>query len=80
MRKLKSKFKKDSVATQKMKTKSKHWEKGEFIGAYTFKDYQIFHSFVDGANYCSISRKGGKEVSEDIIKEVAEHFIGRNYA
>lgn len=79
MRKLKSKFKKDSLATQRMKAESKHWEKGEFIGAYTFKDYQIFHSFVDGANYCSISRKGGKEVSEDIIKEVAEHFIGRNY-
>lgn len=79
MRKLKSKFKKDLTATQRMKTESKHWEEGEFIGAYNFKDYQIFHSYVRGLNYCSISRKGGKEVSEDIIKEVAEYFIGKNY-
>ena len=42
MRKLKSKFKKDLATTQRMKKESKHWEKGEFLGAYTFKDYQIF--------------------------------------
>ncbi|MDO5788405.1 MAG: hypothetical protein Q4P79_02980 [Fusobacterium sp.] len=79
MRKLKNKFKKDLVQTQKMKAASTHLKEGNFMGAYRYKDYLIFHSIVKGANYCSISREGKKEVSENIIKEVAEYFIGKNY-
>lgn len=79
MRKLKSKFKKDLAQTQRMKESSKSLKDGEFIGAYRYKDYLIFHSIVKGANYCSISRENKKEVSESIIKEVAKHFIGDFY-
>lgn len=79
MRKLKSKFKKDLLRTQIMKESSNNLENGKFIGAYKYKDYIIFHSLVNGLNYCSISRKDKKEVNEDVIKEVAEYFIGKNY-
>lgn len=80
MRKLKSKFKIDTELTRTMKNSEKTFGvEGSFIGAYRYKDHLIFHSFAKGLNYCSISRDDRKKVSENFIKEVAEHFIGTNY-
>lgn len=79
MRKLKIKFKKDLIQTQRMKESSESLKEGKFVGAYRYKDYLIFHSIVEGTKYCSISREGRKEVSDRVIKEVAKHFIGDSY-
>lgn len=80
MRKIKSKFKLDAKLTETMKKSEKAFSvEGSFIGAYRYKDHLIFHSLAQGLNYCSISREDRKKVSEDFIKEAAEHFIGKNY-
>lgn len=80
MRKLKSKFKLDAELTKTMKQSEKTFGvEGSFIGAYRYKEHLIFHSLAEGINYCSISREDKKKVSDDIIKIVAEHFIGKNY-
>lgn len=80
MRKLKTNFKLDVDETEKMKKKSLEWgQDGTFIGVYKYKDCTIYHSIVKGLKYCSVSREGNKNVSDSIIEEVANYFIGKNY-
>ena len=89
MRKLKSEFIKNEHRTQLMKVFYNRILDGdeknyEFIGVYEYKNYEIYFDHIPDKKkiikHITIKNIKGKEIRQDDLELIANHFVGDNYS